>query len=94
MYKGGLIGAGAWFASIKEHYGQGSCQLLAVELIQILFHHKGIDKLAALRGEGQLVDALELLNDEAEHHLLTVGGIGEELSIGGDAGIGLLLEGG
>ena len=66
--------------------------MLALEFVQILFHHEGLDELAALRGEGDLMEIGELLDDEAGHHLLAVGGIGEELGIGGDAGIRFLLE--
>jgi hypothetical protein len=36
----------------------------------------------------------ELLDDDAGHHFFGVGGIGEELCVLGDAGVGFGLEGG
>lgn len=67
----------------------GSCGLLAVEFIQILFDDKGIDELAGFEGEGQAVLGLELLDNEAEHHFFGVGGVGEELAILGNPFVGL-----
>lgn len=67
---------------------------MAVEFIQVFLEDEVADELAAFGGEGELVGGHELLDDDAGHHFFGVGGIGEELCVLGDAGVGFGLEGG
>lgn len=79
----------------KPRWGNGRlCRLLALGFGEVFLDDEVIDEAAALGGEWELVIVFELLDDEAVHHFLGVGGIGEELGVLGDAGVGLGFEGG
>ena len=69
-----------------------SCGVLAVEFVLIFFHDQAVDEVATLGGEWEVMLGLELLEDEAEHHFLGEGRIGEELGVLGNAGVGFGFE--
>ena len=68
--------------------------LLALKFGEVFLEDEVADELAAFGGEWELVGGHELLDDDAGHHFFGVGGIGEELGVLGDAGVGLGFEGG
>lgn len=55
--------------------------MLALGFGDVFLDDQVVDEAAALGGEGQLVLVLELFDDQAGHHFLGVGGIGEELGV-------------
>ena len=63
-----------------------------MELGEVFLEDEVADELAAFGGERELVGGHELLDDDAGHHSLRVGGIGEELGVLGNAGVGLGFE--